>query len=55
MATQLANFLHAYRNTPHTVTGEALASLFLKSSRRTKLSIIQPHLAEAIENKQRGY
>ena len=51
MSTRLANFLFAYRNTPHTVTGETSASLFLKRSPRTKLSLIQPNLAETIEGK----
>ena len=53
MARRLANFLYAYRNTPHTVTGVTPASLFLKRSPRTKLSLIHPNLAETIEHQQR--
>ena len=53
MATQLANFLYAYRNTPHTVTGETPALLFFETKPRTKLSLIQPHLAGVIESKQK--
>ncbi len=53
MAHRLANFLYAYRNTPHTVTGVTPASLFLKRSPRTKLSLIHPNLAETIEHQQR--
>ena len=30
MSHKLANFLFAYRNTPHTVTGETPALMFLK-------------------------
>ena len=52
MLNQLANFLFAYRNTPHTVTGEIPVSLFLKHSPRTKLSLIHPNLAETVESKQ---
>ena len=53
MVIRLANFLYAYRNTPHTVTGKIPASLFLKRAPKTKLSLIQPHLAQVIESKQK--
>ena len=53
MSHRLANFLYAYRNTPHTVTGVTPASLFLKRSPRTKLSLLYPNLAENIEHQQR--
>ena len=52
MSHRLANFLYAYRNIPHTVTGVTPASLFLKRSPRTKLSLLYPNLAETVEHQQ---
>ena len=49
---KLANFLFAYRNTPHTVTGETPASLFLKRNPRTQLSLLNPNIAETVERQQ---
>ena len=49
---KLANFLFAYCNTPHTVTGETPASLFLKWSPRTRLSLLHPNIAETVERQQ---
>ena len=53
MSHLLANFLFAYRNTPHTTTGVTPASLFLKRLPRTQLSLLSPNLAETVENQQR--
>ena len=53
ISNRFANFLFAYRNTPHTVTGVTPASLFLKYSLRTKLSLVHPNLVETVESKQR--
>ena len=52
MSHYLANFL-CYRNTPHTITGVTSASLFLKHSPQTQLSLLSPNLAETVENKQK--
>ena len=53
MSHRLANFLFAYRNTPHTTTGVTPASLFLKRLPQTQLSLLSPNLAETVENQQR--
>lgn len=45
------NFLFAYRNTPHTLTGITPAEAFLKVKPRTPLSFLKSHLSEEIENK----
>ena len=47
---KLANFLFAYRNTPHTVTGETPVSLFLKRNPRTRVSLLHPNIAETVED-----
>ena len=47
---KLANFLFAYRNTLHIVTGETPALMFLKRSPRTRLSLLHPNVAEAVES-----
>ena len=49
---KLANFLFACRNTPHTVTGETPALMFLKRSPRTRLSLLHPNVAEAVESQR---
>ena len=53
MSHRLANFLFAYRNTPHTTTGVTPTSLFLKWLLRTQLSLLSPNLAEIVEKQQR--
>ena len=53
MSHCLTNFLSAYRNTPHTITGVTPASLFSKCSPRTPLSLLSPNLAQIVENQQR--
>ena len=50
---RLSSFLFSYRNTPHTVTGQSPAELFLKRKPRTRLSLLQPNLAQHVEEKQR--
>ena len=37
---RLPSFLFSYRNTPHTVTGQTPAELFLKRTPRTRLSVL---------------
>lgn len=49
---RLANFLLMYRSTPHTVIAVSPAELFLKRQVRTRLSLLKPSLAEAVEEKQ---
>ena len=51
---KLANFLFAYRNTPHTVTGETPATMFLKRTPRTRLSLLYPNIAESVEKHQQN-
>ena len=52
MKHRLANFLFRYRTTPHSTTGITPAELMVKRSLRTRLSLIKPNLAQAVENKQ---
>ncbi|KAK3744267.1 hypothetical protein QZH41_019938, partial [Actinostola sp. cb2023] len=49
---RLSSFLFSYRNTPHTVTDQTPAELFLKRKPRTRLSLLQPNLAQHVEEKQ---
>ncbi|KAF2880629.1 hypothetical protein ILUMI_25548, partial [Ignelater luminosus] len=46
------NYLMVYRNIPHTVTGRIPAEMFLGLRPRTRLSILQPNLAEHVEKKR---
>ena len=48
----LSSFLFSYRNTPHTVTGQTPAELFLKRTPRTRLSLLNPNLAQHVEEDQ---
>lgn len=50
---RLADFLLTYRSTPHTVTKQAPSELFMKRILRTRLSLVKPNLASAVEEKQR--
>ena len=49
---RLSSFLFSYRNTPHTVTSQTPAELFLKSTPRTRLSLLHPNLAQHVEEHQ---
>ena len=49
---QLSNFLLKYRCTPHTVTGQSPAELFLKRPLRNSLSLLKPNLPQRIEIQQ---
>ena len=52
MRYRLANFLLRYRTTPQSTTGVTPAELMVKGCLRTRLSLIKPNLAQAVENKQ---
>ncbi|XP_065056420.1 uncharacterized protein K02A2.6-like [Rhopilema esculentum] len=49
---RLANILLTYRSTPHSVTKQAPSELFIKRILRTRLSLVKPNLASAVEEKQ---
>ena len=49
---RLADFLLTYRSTPHSVTKQAPSDLFMKRILRTRLSLVKPNLASAVEEKQ---
>ena len=49
---RLSSFLFSYRNTPHTVTGQTPAELFLKRTPHTRLSLLHPNLAQHVEEHQ---
>ena len=49
---RLADFLLTYRSTPHSVTKQAPSELFMKRILRTRLSLVKPNLASAVEEKQ---
>ena len=49
---KLSNFLLTYRNTPHSLTGQTPAELFLKRVPHTRLSMLKPNLAKDVEGKQ---
>lgn len=51
---KLATFLFTYRNTPHMVTGETPALMFLKRKPQTRLSLLHPNIAESVEKQQRN-
>ena len=40
---RLSSFLFSYRGTPHTVTGQTPAELFLKRTARTRLFLLNPN------------
>ena len=52
MNIKLATFLLAYRNTPHSTTGEAPSQLFLGRRLRTRLDLLKPDLRLKISNRQ---
>ena len=47
--SSLANFLHAYRNVPHTSTGHSPAELIFGRMPRTHLSMLLPSTAERVK------
>lgn len=49
---RIDNFLFAYRNTPHSLTGLTPAEMFLKVKPRTPLSFLKPHLTTEMESKK---
>jgi len=49
---RLADFLLTYHSTPHSVTNQALSELFMKRTLRTRLSLVKPNLASAVDEKQ---
>ena len=49
---KLAKFLLAYRNTPHSTTGEPPSQLFLGRRLRTRLDLLRPDLRMKISNRQ---
>ena len=49
---KLARFLLAYRNTPHSTTGEPPSQLFLGRRLRTRLDLLKPDLSVQINNRQ---
>ena len=49
---RLSNFLLRYRCTPHTVTGQSPAELFLKRPLRNSFSLLKPNLRQRIEMQQ---
>ena len=48
----LADFLLKSRTTPHSTTGISPAEVLMKHRLRTRLSLVKPTLAQAIETKQ---
>ena len=54
MKHRLANFLFRYRTTPHSTTGVTPAELMVKRKLRTRLSCVNPNLAEVVELRQQN-
>ncbi len=52
LSHRLADFLLAYRTTPHATTGRTPSSLFLNRDVRTRFSLVQPNVAEHVNSKQ---
>ncbi|CAL9702203.1 unnamed protein product [Knipowitschia caucasica] len=49
---KIANFLLAYRNTPHTTTGQSPAMLFMGRNLRSRLDLLKPDIRQHVTNKQ---
>ena len=49
---KLTKFLIAYRNTPHSTTGESLAQLLLGRLLRIPLDLVKPKLNQKMVNQQ---
>lgn len=47
--SELADFLQAYRNTPHATTGEAPAMLLVGRRLRARLVLVRPSIEENLE------
>ena len=52
LSWKLANFLLAYRTTPHATTGETPAMLLMGRNIRTRLDAIKPNIRKRVEDKQ---
>ena len=52
LSVKLANFMLAYRNTPHATTNETPAKLFLGRNLRTCLDLIRPDVQNRVNNQQ---
>ena len=52
LSLKLAQFLMAYRNTPHSTTGLSPAELFLKRPLRTRLDVMRPTVEDRVISKQ---
>ncbi|CAB4041966.1 PREDICTED: uncharacterized protein K02A2.6-like, partial [Paramuricea clavata] len=52
LKTNMAKFLLAYRNTPHSTTGESPSVLFLGRPLRTRLDLVKPDLQRKVMNRQ---
>ena len=52
---KLAEFLIAYRNTPHSTTGVSPAQLLLGRPLRTRLDLVKPNLNRKMVNQQHQY
>ena len=52
MKHRLSSLLLRYRTTPHSTTGISPAELMVKRRLRTRLSLVKPNLAQAVESKQ---
>ncbi|XP_054278977.1 uncharacterized protein K02A2.6-like [Macrosteles quadrilineatus] len=49
---RIDSFLFSYRNTPHTITNLTPSEAVFKFKPRTQLSLLKPHLADQMLNKQ---
>lgn len=49
----IANFLLAYRNSPHGTTGETPAQLLLGRSLRSRLDLVRPSVHDTVSEKQK--
>ena len=52
LGEELQNFLLAYRNTPHSTTGETPANLLMGRRLRTRLDVIKPTVEGKVMHKQ---
>ncbi len=52
LKTSMAKFLLAYRNTPHSTTGESPSVLFLGRPLRTRLGLVKSNLQMKVMNRQ---